>query len=132
MGLEMVEAQTYHWYGRWMNDWHTDEAAYKLGIKPEDYGKCNGGFKLKLKDDNNAYEIGVHKHPGGEGYCLVYDLYGHKGKALQNVIGDKGQNIKQGYSLALTKKVMSKKGFRVVETKKLDNGKIQLKMQKGV
>jgi hypothetical protein len=132
LGLEMVEATTYRWYGRWMNDWHTDEAAYKLGIKPEEYGHCNGGYKLVIPGDTTGYEIGVHKHPEGAGYCLVYDLYGHKGKALQAKIGEKGERLKQNYTLALAQKKMAQKGFRVVGTTKLANGSVQLKMQRGV
>lgn len=132
LGLELVEAKTYKWYGRWMNDYSAEDAAYKLGIPTEDYGKATGGYKLKLKDNNHAYEIGLHKDPAGSGgFVLVYDFFGGQGKALQNVIGEKGEKIKQAYSLALAKKKMVQKGFRVTGQKTLDNGKIQLKMQRG-
>ena len=132
LGLELVQAQTYKWFGSWVKDYHKDDAAYKLGIDPEKYGHCDG-YKLKIKGDNSAYEIGLHKDPAGsEGYVLVYDFYGHQGQALRNKIGMKGEKIKQGYTLALAKKQMQKKGFRVTGQKTLENGKVQLKMQRGV
>lgn len=129
VGLELVEATTYKWYGSWVNDYSKEDAAYKLGIKPEQYGKCDG-WKLRLKNNPNAYEIGLHKNPNGPGYVLVYDFYGAQGGALKQAIGGSGEKIKQAYVAALTKKQLKAKGFRVVEDKKLDNGKQRIRLQR--
>lgn len=131
IGLKLVEGTTYKWYGRWMNDFHAGDAAYKLGIKPSDYGKCDG-FKLVIPGDPSAYEIGLHKDPAGsDGYVLVYDFFG-PGQKLKELIGEKGEQLKQNYTLALSEKQMKAKGFRVAEKKALPNGKVMLKMQRGV
>ena len=131
LGLELVEDTTYKWYGRWVKDYNADDAAYKHGISPENYGKCDG-WKLRIKDNPSAYEIGLHKNPNGEGFVLVYDFYGTPGHALREKIGEKGEKIKQGYSLALAKKHLTKKGFKVVGQQTTEDGKkVRLQLQRG-
>lgn len=129
VGMELVEATTYKWYGSWVNDYSKEDAAYKLGIQPEQYGKCDG-WKLKLKNNPGAYEIGLHKNPNGPGYVLVYDFYGVHGQALKKAIGGSGENVKQAYVAELTKKQLKAKGFKVVEDKKLENGKQRVRLQR--
>lgn len=93
-GLEFCKGQTtYKWYGRWVNDYSQDDAAFKNGIKPEDYGKCVHAFKLP----GCAYEIGVYRHPETGNFRLIYDFYG-AGKQIQALIGKQAEKLwnKQG------------------------------------
>jgi hypothetical protein len=46
--LVAVRTTQYDWWGRWLNDYHGSNAAYKMGFKPEDYGTCE--FALVQKD----------------------------------------------------------------------------------
>ncbi len=84
-GLKFVQGQkTFKWYGRWMNDYSQDDAAYLHGIKPEDYGKCE--HAIVVPGNKNAYEVGVVPNPNGEGYVLLWDFYAG-GHGLQKHLG---------------------------------------------
>src|SRR6266576_2837582 len=73
LGLEFRQGQkTYKWYGRWVDDYHGEDAAYKNGIKPEEYGKCE--HALRVKGNDSAYEVGVVKKPNGT-WGLIWDFY---------------------------------------------------------
>lgn len=83
LGLEFIKGQTsYKWYGKWVNDYSADDAAYKNGIKPEDYGKCVHAIRLP----GCEYEIGVYRHPETGNLRLIYDFFGC-GRKLQAVVG---------------------------------------------
>jgi hypothetical protein len=72
-GLEFRENQkTYKWYGKWMNDYSGDDAAYKAGLDPKDYGKC--AHAIGVPNNNRAYEIGVIDKGEGK-YGLVWDFW---------------------------------------------------------
>lgn len=110
IGCELVRGQkTFKWYGRWMNDYDAQDAAYRQGIKPEDYGKCEHAIRVTGKPD--AYEVGLVKNPNGEGYLLVYDFWAG-GKGLQAAIGDNAGNLRREYALQVGMREMSRKGFR--------------------
>lgn len=111
-------AKTYNWFNRWVDDYHSEDAAYHHGIKPEDYGKCD--HKIKVPGCN--YEIGLLKQPDGS-FKAVFDFYDTK---LCEAVGGKTcAKLKQLYGVEKTKKECIKKGYKVKE-KKLDDGKIQL------
>ena len=75
MGWEFCEGQeTFEWYGRWVNDYDGEDAAYKLGIKPEDYGKCTHAIKVP----GAQYEIGLIQQADGS-YAPVWDYWGPGG-----------------------------------------------------
>ena len=61
--------KTYKWYGKWVNDYHGDNAAYKHGINPKDYGKCEHAINVKP----GAYEIGVVKNDKSK-HVLIWDF----------------------------------------------------------
>jgi hypothetical protein len=99
-GLELVEGQTtYRWYGRWVQDYHGENAAYKLGIDPKNYGKCD--HAIRIPGNAKAYEIGVVKSPNGEGYELVWDFW-QGGYGLEAKIGSDGEKLRKEYVKAVT------------------------------
>jgi len=110
IGCEMVRDQkTWKWYGKWVNDYHGDDAAYRHGISPEDYGKCEHAIRVVGVD--GAYEVGLVKNPDGAGYLPLYDFWAG-GHGLQKVIGDNAGNLRREYALQCGMKEMARKGFR--------------------
>jgi hypothetical protein len=111
LGLEFMEGQTTHkWYGKWVNDYNADDAAYKQGVATEDYGKCV--HALKVKDTPGAYEVGVIKNPNGKGFKLIWDFYAG-GQGLMSVIGTDGKKLIGAYAEHATKRAMKKQGLQV-------------------
>ena len=123
LGLEFRENQnTFRWYGQWVNDYGAQDAAYKNGIKTEDYGKCL--HAIGIPNNNKAYEVGVVKAPNGPGFTLVWDFYAG-GHGLQAAIGQDGNMLKQGYAKEVAKKKARNMGFTLSE-QKLEDGTIRL------
>lgn len=122
LGLTFKRGQTsYRWYGRWVNDYHAEDAAYHHGVKPSDYGRCEHAIACPIKD---AYEVGVVKNPNGDGWVLIYDFFA-EGLGLENYIGPKAQMLRQAYSTVLTTKHLKKlrkKGFKNPEIVVHPNG----------
>lgn len=91
--LHWCEGQkTHRWYGRWVKDYHMDDAAYKLGIDPKTYGKCEHAIRV----DGSNYDIGVVKRKDGKGYSLVWDFFG-TGRQINEVIGDGAEHLLVAY-----------------------------------
>lgn len=96
LNLEFREGQTtYRWFGTWVKDYHADDAAYKNGIDPKDFGKCE--HAIGIPGDHTSYEIGVVKNPHEEGYLLVLDFYG-SGKNLAKLVGQDCKRLAQEYA----------------------------------
>lgn len=111
LGGELVRNQkTFRWYGHWMNDYSAEDAAYKQGIKPEDYGKC----EHIIRHPNCSYDIGLVKKEGG-GYRVVADEWFSGG--LTKVFGQGMQALKQRYGTHVAAKIMRGQGFIVNEIK---------------
>lgn len=128
IGMEVVRGQkTYKWYGRWMNDYDQDDAAYKYGIKPEDYGKCE--HAIRVKGNSEAYEIGLVKNPNGEGWVPVFDFWAG-GKGLQAVVGDNAGNLRREYTLQEGMRDFGRKGFRTERLFNPATGKARLRAWK--
>lgn len=123
LGLEFVENQnTYAWYGQWMDDWHTTDAAVTNGYDEKDFGKCEHAIKVP----NSSYEIGVVKNPNGVGFRLIYDTWGENGRKVSEQLGGKSlTKLKNEYAVAVTTKQLMSQGFRVKRSTKA--GKIVLK-----
>ena len=111
LGLEFVQGQkTFKWYGRWVNDYSAEDAAYHSGIKPEDYGKCE--HAIRIPGNSSAYEIGVVRNPNGEGYSLVYDFYNGGfgmsdkvgGKKCEKLVGEYGKGVARNQAKSMAKK----------------------------
>jgi hypothetical protein len=121
LGLTFIEGKTkFAWYGRWVNDYHGEDAAFKHGIATEDYGKCEHVIGVP----GCGYEIGVLKHPSGDGFTLTYDFWG-PGKAIETAVGKGCEKIKSAYAEKVVEKQLDKlkaKGFHHHNTVKA-NGK---------
>lgn len=123
LGLEFVEGQTtYRWYGKWVQDYSEGDAAYKNGIDPKDYGKCE--HAIRLPNNPNAYEVGVARRADGK-LTLVWDLWSG-GKGLEAVIGKNGSKLRQEYSLQVGTRALLRKGFRVTRGINAKTGKPRL------
>jgi hypothetical protein len=129
LGLEWREGQkTYKWYGTWVNDYHGGDAAYKHGIDPKNYGKCDHAIGVPGKP--GAYEVGVVKMEDGS-YSLIYDFWGG-GHGLMEKISHEGRGGKdcgkliQTYAREAAVKEAEAQGFFVEEEETDEEGDINL------
>lgn len=126
LGLEFRENQkTWKWYGTWVNDYHGEDAAYRHGITPEEYGKCD--HAIGIKGNKDAYEIGVKKTSDGS-YVLAYDFWGG-GRGLEQAVGKGANRLKQSYAKQVVKKRARRMGYSVKQVKQKD-GSIRLKLNR--
>lgn len=122
-GLEFVEGQkTHRWYGQFVGDYSEANAAYKNGIKPEDYGKCE--HAIRVPNNPGAYEVGVVKNPAGPGYVLVADFWAG-GKGLEAFTGQNCSKLAQNYGVQVSQKTMRGMGF-TTEKRVLSDGTVKL------
>jgi len=129
IGLVFKEGQkTWKWYGKWVGDYHGADAAYKNGIDPSQYGKCE--HAIGVPNSDKAYEIGVVKHPSGEGYTLLWDFWGG-GYGLQAVTGDGCHKLLQEYTKQMTIQQAESEGFYVEEEVINKNGEIEITLSTG-
>lgn len=123
LGLVFKQNQKYiRWYGKWMNDYDAADAAYKLGIKPEQYGTCDHAIELPGCD----YDIGLLRNPVTGGYRLYFDFYG-EGKKIQKALGDNGQKLLQHYAACKATAEAKMKGWLTQRTLQ-PNGNIKLQL----
>lgn len=95
LGLTFKENQkTIRWFGQWVNDYSREDAAYKLGIKPEQYGTCDHAVEVP----GSGYDIGFLRNPETGGYRLYFDFWGHNGTQIQNAIGKNGEKLLAYYN----------------------------------
>lgn len=107
LGLEFKEGKkTFKWFGRWVNDYNASDAAFKNGVKPEDYGKCEHAVGVLGKD---TYEIGLVKHPDG-GWRMVYDNW-QGGNGLEKVAGKGCKKLIDEYSKEMMLETAKKQGY---------------------
>ncbi|MFA5766312.1 MAG: DUF1257 domain-containing protein [Candidatus Paceibacterota bacterium] len=119
LGAELVRDQkTFRWYGRWMNDYSADNAAYRQGIKPENYGKCDH----IISHPQCSYDIGLVKQPNGS-FRVVADEWSAGG--LTKVFGQGMAHLKQRYGVAVATKTMRNQGWSTSE-KQDQNGNVRL------
>lgn len=120
LGLEFVQNQkTWKWYGTWVNDYAAENAAYKLGIKPEDYGKSEHAIKLP----DCSYEIGVVRNNKGE-LTLAYDFWG-EGRKLKAAIGEGCEKLVQHYGVNKAALIARAKGH-IMQKQLQPNGDIKV------
>ena len=118
LGAVLVRDQkTYKWYGRWMNDFNGEDAAYRK-VSPKDYGKCDHA----VTHPKCQYEIGLIKQEDGA-FLVIADEWGPGG--LAPVFGKGMQKLKQRYGTAVAAKAMRRQGFMVKETAD-DKGNVRL------
>lgn len=117
LGGKLVLGQkTHRWFGKFLNDWNSDRAAVNRRDS-NTFGTCEHAITFKGID----YEIGVVKD--GESYELIYDTYGG---ALEQKLGVGLPKLKQGYGVEVTKRQLSRQGYRVT-TISYPNGTISVK-----
>jgi hypothetical protein len=104
--IKVLNKQNYHWYGRWVKDYHAEDAAYKNGINPEDYGKC--AFALHM--EGVTYEAGVCKRRDGKGYSLVWDFYSD-GRELSKYLGNGAEKLMVAYQQAYLQTFANQEGM---------------------
>lgn len=120
LGLEFMTGQkTWKWFGRWMNDYSAQDAAYKLGINPQDYGKSEHAIRLP----GCAYEIGVIKKANGN-YTIAYDFYG-QGQKIKAALGQGCEKLMQHYGLCKAE-MMARALGQITQRKQQQNGDIKL------
>lgn len=125
-GLEFVKGQTtMRWYGRFLNDWHGDDAAYKHGVSPAIYGQCH--HVLRVPDNKNAYEVGILDNGDGT-YKIYFDHYG-PGKHITDRIGRSGEKLRQQYVKAKAVQALQKKGFTLKSEENLDSGSLKVTLK---
>ena len=110
LGMEFRRGQrTFAWYGRWLSDYHAQDAAYKHGIDPADYGTCE--HALALPGRPGAYEVGIVR--AGDGSLrVVFDFWDG---SLRPVIGDSAGKLKQAYGLERARITARRLNYRVEE-----------------
>ena len=124
LGLEYRQNQkNYKWFGRWVNDYHGENAAHRHGIKTEDYGKCD--HAIGIPNNKAAYEIGVVKSKTKEGeHTLIWDFWG-QGQGLQSYVGDGCGKLCQQYSKEVATKKAMEMGYTISQ-KTQEDGSIVL------
>ncbi len=120
--------KTWRWFLRWMNDYSGQDAAYKNGIRPEQYGHGEHCISVEGSD----YDIGVVKVDGG--YRLVYDFYGTGQKLAEKFGGQALPQLKDMYGACVMERhyLKARPGQQVptVVKQRLPNGAIQVVVTK--
>jgi len=115
LGLVFKRGQkTYKWYGMFLNDYHGEDAA-KYRFDPDSFGKCEHAIIVP----GAAYEIGIARDREGK-LRFIYDSW-EGGYGIEERLGKGAKLLIQTYAKEVTKKVMLKKGYRVIEEKQGEN-----------
>jgi hypothetical protein len=128
-GLEFREGQkTWKWYGQFANDYHGDDAAYRQGVTPAEYGKCD--HALSIPGNSHAYEVGVKDNKDGT-FMLLWDFWAD-GHGLKEKIGEHGNKLQQAYSKHCVIHEAAAKGYEVEKIEVLEKGGLQVHLQEKV
>lgn len=100
--------KTHVWFGEWVDDYRAADAAFKSGIKPEDYGKCDHAIHM----NGVNYEIGVVKRADGLGYSLVWDFFSD-GQRISDYIGQGGEKLLVAYEEEVLRQGAQRNGMMV-------------------
>jgi hypothetical protein len=117
-GTLQLGQKTYRWYGRWMDDYHENDAAYRQGIKVEDYGTCDHAISFP----GCSYEVGVVQQ--GQEYALVWDYvdYGLRDK----LGGEKAERLMQAYGVEAAILTAEEEGYVYEGQTVQEDGSIRL------
>lgn len=109
-GRLRLNQKTHKWFGRWVNDYHGADAAYRT-MDPKDFGKCD--HAIAIEGDSNAYEIGLVKQKDGL-YELVYDNWNQGGGLERPDRFGKGlRNFRRNFSALVSERQLKRDGHRV-------------------
>jgi hypothetical protein len=124
LGMELIVGKkTFNWYGRWLDDYQREDAAFRQGVDPSQYGKCEHAIRIKGARPTD-YEIGLVRTADGTGFIPVLDFFG-SGNKLREFVGDKGQHLGTAYNKAAIYQEAQVNGYAMTE-ETLDSGKIRL------
>lgn len=120
LGWALKENQkTFKWYGKWVNDYHDEDAAYKQGINTEDYGKCE--HAIQVPGAEKGYEIGILADGS-----ITYDFYD---KGLMEAVGGKeAPKLAQVYQTEATKLKAESLGYEWSE-EILQDGTVKVEVE---
>lgn len=132
VGLELHrDTKTYNWYGTWVNDYDRQDAAYKQGIEPKDYG-TNAKHVISLPGrPKGSYEIGLHVNKEGK-TVAVFDFFGSGGQAIEKVAGHRASKLMQKYSEISAKKILGKMKYLKQTTTVEADGTIVIRAKKSM
>lgn len=120
----IMDQTSFKWYGRWMNDWSTDEAAVTRGFDPKTFGQCDHVIHV----DGVHYEIGLVMRPDGTGHDLMYDAWGHGGAELERAFGGRGlPRLKEAIGIQAATRAACELGYQV-EEQQTEDGRRQLRV----
>lgn len=123
LGLTFCEGKTtYEWFGKWMNDYASGDAAYLHGIKPEEYGKCIHAIQVP----GAKYEIGVINHPSGKGFGLIYDFFGSGGRPIMAKLGRGCERLKQHYGITKAERLARSRGMATTRVQAANGIKLRI------
>lgn len=115
-GMEVVKADRFKWFGQWVNDWHTKDAAVTQGYDPKTFGRCE--YVIRRKDRHpSAYEIGLIPRKDGKGWDMMYDTYSTGGKLVEEKAGRKLAKLKEEIGVACAMRKLKAKGHKPIRTK---------------
>lgn len=103
--MELIQDSNYKWFGSFVGD-----SPLPDGFTKDELGKCV--YKLRVKGNANAYEVGVVRsktHPGE--WELLFDFW-QGGYGLIEKIGEGGKKLKQAYTLNIGERHARKLGLR--------------------
>lgn len=123
-GELLCDVKQGRWYGRWVNDYDAKDAAYKLGLKTSEYGKCDAVIRF----NDCGYDVMLLKNPETGGYRVYWDFYG-EGRKLEGKLGGRdAHKLVQLYGVHKATLEARKKGYAVTRQVQ-PNGAIRLVIQ---
>lgn len=123
VGLEFREGQrTFRWFGKFLNDYKGTDAAFRSGIDPKDYGKCE--HAIGVAGQPHAYEIGLVRKPNGA-YALAWDFW-RGGYGLEAVAGKGCVNLVRAYAGEVARRALLPKGYVLSGTRTLADGSTEM------
>lgn len=117
--------KTFNWYGEWVDDYAANDAAYKNGIDPDQYGTCDVCIQRERACQQH-YEIGVVRRRDGQGWSLVWDHYS-SGENLSEIIGRSGEKLTTAYAEEYIRQFAERNGF-IMDERTDENGDLVLTM----
>ena len=115
--------KSFKWYGRWMNDWNTEDAAINRGFDPKTFGTCDHVIHV----DGVDYEIGLVARPDGDGWDIMYDVWG-AGANLEKAFGGRGlPRLKEAIGIQAATRAATELGYQV-EEQQSEDGRRQLRV----
>ncbi len=115
-GGELMTGQTTHaWWGYWVGDWQGQGSAVAQGRDPKTFGTCLHAIRMAgrpgVNGSQGAWEIGVVARQDGDGFALVYDNYGSRGKELEQLFGVGLAKLSEEYGAEIAMRQLALAGF---------------------